>query len=103
MRFPNSSTLCQVLSETHFFSTPFYVYAYAFGELLVLALYARYRQEGEPFVERYLEFLASGGSRKPEEMLSELGIDIREKSFWQGGVDLIRGMVERAEALAAAC
>lgn len=93
---------CWWLYIPHIFSTPFYVYAYAFGELLVLALYARYRQEGEPFVERYLEFLACGGSRKPEALLSEMGIDIREKSFWQGGVDLIRGMVERAEGLAEA-
>ena len=65
-------------------------------------LYARYKQEGEPFVARYVEFLAQGGSRKPAEMLAELGIDIREKSFWQGGVDLIRGMVDRARELSAA-
>lgn len=85
----------------HIFATPFYVYAYAFGELLVLALYARYRQEGEPFVARYLELLATGGSRKPTEVLGELGIDIREKAFWQGGIDLIGEMVEQAKALAA--
>lgn len=87
----------------HMFSTPFYVYAYAFGELLVLALYARYKREGEPFVARYLEFLAQGGSRTPEEMLADLGIDVKEASFWQGGVDLIREMVARARALAAEC
>lgn len=86
----------------HIFGTPFYVYSYAFGELLVLALFARYKLEGEPFVGRYLEFLASGGSRGPEEMLAELGIDIREKSFWQGGIHLIRQMLEQAKSLAAA-
>jgi oligoendopeptidase F len=85
----------------HIFSTPFYVYAYAFGELLVLALYARYRQEGEPFVARYLQFLATGGSRTPEEMLAVLNVNVREKSFWQGGVALIGEMVAKAKALAA--
>ncbi len=86
----------------HIFATPFYVYAYAFGELLVLALYARYRQEGEPFVDRYLELLAAGGSRRPTEVLDELGIDIRDKAFWQGGMDLIREMVQQARVLAKA-
>ncbi len=85
----------------HIFSTPFYVYAYAFGELLVLALYARYKQEGAGFIDRYLEFLAAGGSRKPADMLGDMGIDISRKDFWQGGADLIRGMVEQAKALAA--
>jgi oligoendopeptidase F len=84
----------------HIFNSPFYVYAYAFGELLVLSLYARYRREGEPFVARYMELLATGGSKPPVEMLLELGIDIREKSFWQGGADLIRGMVDQAKSLA---
>jgi oligoendopeptidase F len=84
----------------HFVNTPFYVYAYAFGELLVLALYARYRQEGEPFVRQYLELLAAGGSGSPTQILSRLGIDIARKEFWQGGIDLIRDMVERAKSLA---
>ncbi|HTE18294.1 MAG TPA: M3 family oligoendopeptidase, partial [Armatimonadota bacterium] len=85
----------------HIYHTPFYVYSYSFGELLVLALYARYKQEGEPFVQRYLDLLAKGGSQKPEEVLAQVGIDIREREFWQGGVDLLRDMVERAKALAA--
>ena len=91
---------CWWLYIPHIFSTPFYVYAYSFGELLVLALYAKYKQEGAPFIDRYLEFLATGGSRKPAEMLAEMGIDISRKDFWQGGADLIRGMVEQAKALA---
>jgi oligoendopeptidase F len=87
----------------HIYASPFYVYAYAFGELLVLALYARYRAEGQPFVQRYLDLLGAGGSRPPLEILEALGIDITNKSFWQGGADLIREMIDRAEALAAEC
>ena len=85
----------------HIFATPFYVYAYAFGELLVLTLYARYRQEGEPFVERYLDLLAMGGSKPPAEMLAEVGLDITRPDFWDAGIGLIREMVEQAKALAA--
>jgi oligoendopeptidase F len=84
----------------HIFNSPFYVYAYAFGELLVLALYARYRQEGEPFVERYLGLLAAGGSDRPEVLLDRIGIDIRRREFWEDGIGLIREMVRHAEALA---
>ncbi len=85
----------------HIYQVPFYVYAYAFGELMVLSLYARYQSEGEPFVDKYLALLAAGGSRKPTELLNEIGIDIHQKSFWHGGVELIRGMVDRAKMLAA--
>lgn len=84
----------------HIYSTPFYVYAYAFGELQVLALYARYKREGEPFVQKYLDLLALGGSKRPEEALAGIGIDIRDPSFWQDGFDYIRDMVARAKALA---
>jgi len=84
----------------HIFASPFYVYAYAFGELLVLALYARYRTEGEPFVQRYLDLLAAGGSQTPQEMLSAVGIDITSKDFWRGGAELISEMIDRADALA---
>jgi len=84
----------------HFYHTPFYVYAYAFGELLVLALYARYREQGEAFVEPYLNLLRAGGSRRPEELLGELGMDVRSPAFWQGGVDVIRGMLTTARELA---
>lgn len=93
---------CWWLYIPHIINTPFYVYAYAFGELLVLALYAQYEKEGEGFVDRYLELLAAGGSRTPEELISGLGFDIRSPAFWQNGCDLIRQRVEEAEALAQA-
>lgn len=85
----------------HIVSSPFYVYAYAFGELLVLALYARYREEGEAFLPKYFELLAAGGSQKPAELLGRLGFNIADKAFWQGGCDLIRANLKRAQELAA--
>lgn len=84
----------------HIVSTPFYVYAYAFGELLVLSLYARYKREGASFVDKYFELLASGGSMPPTRMLEKLDIDISQSSFWQGGCDLIRANVTLARELA---
>jgi oligoendopeptidase F len=85
---------------SHFVHVPFYVYAYAVGELLVLSLFARYRQEGAAFVPGYLEFLAAGGSRRPEELLGDLGIDLRRRDFWEGGLALIRDRVRQAHDLA---
>jgi oligoendopeptidase F len=85
----------------HVYHTPFYVYAYAFGELLVLALYARYQREGAPFIEKYLSLLAAGGSKRPAEIVRALDIDIADAAFWQGGMDLIRRMVDEAKSLAA--
>lgn len=82
----------------HIFGMPFYVYAYAFGELLVLSLYARYRQEGAAFLQGYLDLLSAGGSATPAELLSRLNIDIADPDFWAGGVKLIDEMVTRAEA-----
>jgi len=84
----------------HIVDVPFYVYAYAFGELLVLALYARYQQEGAAFVDRYYELLAAGGSRAPAQLAADLGIDLADRAFWQGGCDLISARVEEAEELA---
>ena len=92
---------CWWLYIPHIIDVPFYVYAYAFGELLVMSLYARYRREGDAFVEGYFELLACGGSRSPLELLSSLGFDIRDRDFWQGGCDLIRQSVEGATELAA--
>jgi oligoendopeptidase F len=86
----------------HVFQSPFYVYAYSFGELLVLALYARYKQEGEPFIEKYINLLAAGGSASPPELLRAMDIDIADRAFWQGGVNMIRRMVEQAKELAGA-
>jgi oligoendopeptidase F len=84
----------------HFLHTPGYVYAYAFGELLVLALYARYQKEGEDFVEKYLRLLEAGGSDWPHVLLEKLGIDLNNNRFWQEGLSAIEQLVTRAEKLA---
>ncbi len=83
----------------HFVHTPFYVYAYAFGQLLVLSLYRQYRQEGAAFKPRYLGILAAGGSDAPTRILQRAGIDVRAESFWQGGFDVVRASLENLEAL----
>jgi oligoendopeptidase F len=84
----------------HFVHSPFYCYAYAFGELLVLALVRRYDAEGDAFVPRYLELLAAGGSAPPPELLARVGLDIQDPGFWDSGLALLEGMVEEAERLA---
>lgn len=84
----------------HFIHTPFYCYSYVFGELLVLALYGMYREQGEAFVPRYRQLLESGGSKTPDELLAELGIDTRDPSFWQLGFDEVRRLVEWVAELA---
>ncbi|HZD10593.1 MAG TPA: M3 family oligoendopeptidase [Candidatus Binatia bacterium] len=81
----------------HIYSSPFYVYAYAFGQLLVLALYQQYRQEGESFKPRYLEILAAGGSDAPADILRRAGIDITDAAFWQGGFEVLEGLLKRLE------
>ena len=85
----------------HFISTPGYVYAYAYGQLLALSAYGRYRQEGEAFVPRYLELLAAGGSRSPEELAAIVGIDLADPGFWDAGLELIEEQLSQAESLAA--
>jgi oligoendopeptidase F len=77
----------------HIYQVPFYVYAYAFGQLLVLSLYQQYQSEGDAFKPRYLDILAAGGSEAPARILADAGIDIHRADFWQGGFDVIRGMV----------
>jgi oligoendopeptidase F len=84
----------------HFLHTPGYVYAYAFGELLVLALYERYTSSGADFPDRYRDLLAAGGSDWPHELVGRMGIDLRDASFWKSGVDMIGRLVDEAEALA---
>jgi len=84
----------------HFIRSPFYCYAYAFGELLVLALYQKYRQDGPAFVPRYLELLSSGGSDAPHLLLAKLGVDVTDPSFWGLGLRLLEEMVGEAERLA---
>ncbi len=81
----------------HFLSTPGYVYAYAFGELLVLGLYARYEQEGAAFVPAYLKLLAAGGSQSPATLLAPFGVRLDDPAFWQGGLDLVRQLMEMVD------
>lgn len=81
----------------HFIHTPFYVYAYAFGQLLVMALYARYQRDGASFVPRYLDVLRAGGSERPAQIMADAGIDISERSFWEGGLQMIDDLVTQAE------
>ncbi|HSJ55453.1 MAG TPA: M3 family oligoendopeptidase, partial [Anaerolineae bacterium] len=83
----------------HIYHTPFYCYAYSFGQLLVLALYSRYREEGEPFVAQYEKILAYGGSKSPAEILAEAGIDMASLDFWNGGFRIIGEMIDELEAL----
>lgn len=87
------------ISIPHIYNTPFYVYAYAFGQLLVLSLYKQYKAEGEAFKPRYLKILAAGGSQAPAKILSDAGIDIRSTAFWQGGFDVITALVDELEKL----
>lgn len=84
----------------HINRSPFYVYAYAFGELLVLSLYAKYQHEGKTFVPAYFDLLRAGGSAPPATLIAEMGIDITSSDFWQGGCNLIREKVKQAKELA---
>ena len=83
----------------HIYGVPFYVYAYAFGQLLVLSLYKQYQEEGESFKPRYMDILAAGGSIAPVDLLAKAGIDVTTPEFWQGGYDVIDEMVTRLEGL----
>ncbi len=84
----------------HFISTPGYVYAYAYGQLLALSIYKRYVDEGEAFVPSYLELLRAGGSKSPEELGAIVGIDLADPGFWDSGLDLVENQLEEAEAAA---
>ena len=85
----------------HFIHSPGYVYAYAFGELLVLALYARYQEAGDAFADKYIDLLAAGGSDWPHELVAELGIDLADLDFWTQGLGEIEALIGRAEDVAA--
>lgn len=87
------------VSIPHFFNTPFYCYAYSFGQLLVLALYRRYQKEGAAFKPGYFRLLSYGGSARPETILRELGIDITDASFWQGGFDVVKEMIAELKSI----
>lgn len=84
----------------HFIGTPGYVYAYAFGELLVLALYARYQQAPDGFADTYIAMLTAGGSDWPHEIVKPLGVDLTDPGFWANGLSILETMVSEAEALA---
>jgi oligoendopeptidase F len=83
----------------HFVHSPFYVYAYAFGDCLVNSLYAVYEKSHEGFAERYLAMLAAGGTKTHAELLAPFGLDARDPSFWQGGLSLIERMIGELESL----
>ncbi len=87
------------LSIPHIYQTPFYCYAYSFGQLLVLALYRRFQEEGEAFKPGYLRLLSYGGSARPEQILAEVGIDMTDRSFWQGGFDLVSEQIDTLETM----
>jgi oligoendopeptidase F len=87
------------VSIWHIYAVPFYVYAYAFGQLLVLSLYQQFKVEGESFKPKYLKILSAGGSEAPAKILSEAGIDIRSAKFWQGGFDVLDKLVGELEKL----
>ncbi|NIP61479.1 MAG: M3 family oligoendopeptidase [Nitrosopumilaceae archaeon] len=83
----------------HFFHTPFYCYAYSFGNLLSLSLFQRYKKEGDKFASDYLNILEAGGAKKPENLLSEHGFDISSAKFWRDGFDYVRNQVDELAKL----
>ncbi len=85
------------LTIPHIFASPFYCYAYSFGNLLVLALYRMYKEQGSAFVPKYLDLLATGGSAAPLDNLRKLGVDLTSEAFWQSGFDTIQDMVGQLE------
>jgi oligoendopeptidase F len=84
----------------HFIGSPGYVYAYAYGQLLALSVYQRYEQRGEELVPRYLEMLAAGGSRSPQELGQIVGVDLADPGFWDAGLDLVERQLQAAEEAA---
>ncbi|TME99037.1 MAG: M3 family oligoendopeptidase, partial [Chloroflexi bacterium] len=85
----------------HFLFAPGYVYAYAFGNLLALSVYHRYLEVGPSFVDAYMDFLGSGGSTRPDELVKRVGMDITDPMFWDKGLDILDGMVREVERLSA--
>lgn len=86
------------LTIPHIYASPFYCYAYSFGNLLVLALYRLYKEEGSGFVPKYLDLLSTGGSEAPRDILAKMGVDMTSEAFWQSGFDQIREMVQQLES-----
>jgi oligoendopeptidase F len=86
-------------SIPHFIHTPFYVYAYAFGDCLVNSLYAAYQAQPEGFADKYLDMLAAGGTLRHHDLLQPFGLDAREPAFWDKGLSVLRGFIDELEAL----
>jgi oligoendopeptidase F len=82
----------------HFIAVPGYVYAYAYGQLLALSVYARYQSEGDAFVPAYLELLKAGGSKSPEDLASIVGCDLTDPGFWDGGLAIVETQIDEAIA-----
>jgi oligoendopeptidase F len=87
------------VSIPHIYQVPFYVYAYAFGQLLVLSLYKQYKLEGETFKPKYIKLLSTGGAEAPMKVLEDAGVDVRDAGFWQGGFDVLSEMVDKLEKM----
>ena len=81
----------------HIFHTPFYCYAYAFGNLLTLALYETYKEKGPDYATKIVEMLSKGGSQSPSEITKAVGVDITSEKFWQSGFDVISEMLKKVE------
>lgn len=81
----------------HIYHTPFYCYAYSFGQLLALSLYQQYKEQGQSFVPKLLKILAYGGAASPQHILSEAGIDMADPDFWRSGFKVIEGMIDELE------
>jgi oligoendopeptidase F len=88
---------CFVIS--HFLQVPFYVYAYNMSNLLVISIYQLYLEQKEIFIPKFIKLLSTGGSLTPEEMLSEIGIDLKDNSFWQKGIDYLSEKIKELEQL----
>ena len=85
----------------HFVHTPFYVYAYAFGDCLVNSLYAVYERAEDGFAERYLAMLSAGGTLRHRELLAPFGLDAADPGFWDRGLGVVRGFIDQLEAMEA--
>jgi len=83
----------------HFYHTPFYCYAYSFGNLLVVSLYQQFKSEGRSFISKYFKILSAGGSKKPEYLLKESGVDISKAEFWQQGFDLVAAKIQELKEM----
>ena len=85
-------------TSPHFIHSPFYVYAYAFGDCLVNSLYAVYQDAEQGFAEKYLAMLSAGGTLRHKDLLAPFGLDASDPAFWQKGLGVIRGFIDELEA-----